>query len=140
MNRRQIVIDTNVLVSGLRSRRGAAFRLLGLVGLEKFDLHVSVSLVVEYEAVLKSGVISLTAQAIDDVIDYLCSVASHVKVFYLWRPFLRDPKDDMLLELAVAAGCDTIVTYNGKDFAGSDQFNVRILTPKEFLDEIGELA
>ncbi len=94
----------------------------------------------EYEAVLKRGITSLTDQAIDDVIDYLCSVADHVKVFFLWRPFLKDPKDDMLLELAVAAGCDTIVTYNGKDFVGSDQFDVRILTPKAFLDEIGELA
>lgn len=61
------------------------------------------------------------------------------KVYYLWRPFLSDPKDDMVLELGVSAGCDIIVTYNKADFEGVKQFGIRILTAQEFLQEIGEL-
>jgi predicted nucleic acid-binding protein len=69
----------------------------------------------------------------------LCSVANRRKVYYLWRPFLRDPKDDMVLELAVSAGCEIIVTYNKDDFEGVGQFGVRVMTAQEFLQKIGEL-
>jgi predicted nucleic acid-binding protein len=62
-----------------------------------------------------------------------------IGVFFLWRPFLRDPKDDMLLELAVAAGCDAIVSYNKRDLAGVKDFGLKVYTPKEFLARIGEL-
>jgi len=65
--------------------------------------------------------------------------AQRRKVYYLWRPFLADPKDDMILELAVSAGCDVIVTYNKNDFIGVHQFGIRVLTAQEFLREIGEL-
>jgi predicted nucleic acid-binding protein len=60
------------------------------------------------------------------------------KVFFLWRPLLKDPKDDMVLEVAVAAGCTRIVTFNGKDFAGAQRFGIKVLTPQAFLAEIGE--
>ncbi|MCI0332101.1 MAG: PIN domain-containing protein [Planctomycetes bacterium] len=81
--------------------------------------------------------LGLTYQDIDWTLDYLCSVAGLHDVFYLWRPFLPDPEDDMLLELAVEAGCNRIVTYNLKDFDGIDQFGLRAVRPNEFLTEIG---
>ena len=59
-------------------------------------------------------------------------------MFYLWRPTLRDSNDDLVLELAVAADCDAIVTFNQRDFAGVEQFGLRVVTPGEFLKEIGE--
>ena len=59
--------------------------------------------------------------------------------FYLWRPFLRDPNDDMVVEAAVTGGCDSIVTFNSRDFAGVEQFRIRVMTPREFLFEFGEL-
>ena len=62
------------------------------------------------------------------------------EIFFLWRPFLRDPRDDMVLELAVEAECDAILTYNQRDFAGVEQFGLRANTPKEFLQEIGEIG
>jgi len=141
MRLHQIVIDTNVLVAALRSRRGASYRLLRLVDGGKFTIHVSVPLVLEYEDVAKRLLedILLTEQDIDDILDYLCAIANRHQVFYLWRPFLRDPKDDMVLELAVAADCDFIVTFNKRDFHGADRFGLRVVTPKEFLVEIGEL-
>ena len=141
MERRQIVLDTNVLIAALRSRRGASFRLLSLVGTSSaFELNLSVPLVLEYEEVAKRPglVVGLSAEEVDAVIDYLCSVSNRREVFFLWRPFLKDPKDDMVLELAVAAGADTIVTFNQKDFAGSETFGLRAVTPQVFLQEIGE--
>ena len=76
---------------------------------------------------------------IDSILDYLCQVSNLHQIFYLWRPFLSDPKDDMVLELAVAAQCEFIVTFNKDDFKGVEQFGIRIVTPHEFLKMIGEL-
>jgi putative PIN family toxin of toxin-antitoxin system len=141
MGKRQIVIDTNVIVSALRSRRGASYRLLSLIESEKFEVNISVPLVVEYEDASKRliGEIPLTASDIDDLIDYICKTANRWLIYYLWRPLLKDPKDDMILELAITAACDAIVTYNKSDFQGSDRFGIRLITPKEFLEEIREL-
>ncbi len=135
----EIVIDTNILVAGLRSNRGAAFRLLQLVGTGRFEINLSVPLLLEYEDVLTRGTPSLSVSkaVIDAVLDFHCTVARHHQIFFLWRPFLRDPKDDFVLELAVKAGCDTIVTYNKHDFVGVEQFNLRVLDAGEFLLQIG---
>ena len=111
------------------------------VGKGLFDINISVPLVLEYEKSAKSliGEIKLSASDIDDIIDYICSVAARWKIFYLWRPLLKDPKDDMVLELAVASKSDYIVTYNIKDFEGSQLFGIRVLTAKQFLKKIGGL-
>ncbi len=127
-----IVLDTNVLVTALKSSRGASFRLLSLVEHDLFTLHVSTPLVTEYEAVLKRGLTSLLAEEIDDVIDYLCSKAVLDKIFYLWRPVLKDPDDDFVLELAVKANA-TIVTWSVADFKRAARFGVDVMTPREFL-------
>lgn len=94
---------------------------------------------VEYEDVAKrlTTETALSTQDVDDIIDYLCSVAHLQEIHFLWRPFLKDPKDDHVLELAVEAGCDVIVTHNVKDFAGSEQFGVEVLRPAEYLESIG---
>lgn len=137
----QIVIDTNVLVAALRSKRGASYHLLSLLGDRRFEINVSVPLVLEYEKAAR-GLIrrgGLSARDIDDILDYICAVSHHRNIFYLWRPFLRDPKDDMVLELAVVAQCDFIITYNKRDFRGIQQFGIEALGPKEFLEKIGEL-
>jgi predicted nucleic acid-binding protein len=141
VNGPRIVLDTCVLVSALRSRRGASFRLLELIDSGRFEVCVSVPLVLEYEEVCKRlpGVTPLTEADVGSVLDYVCRVAHHQPVFYLWRPFLDDADDDMVLELAVAAGGCRIVTHNVRDFHGSDQFGVRVLTPQELLRELGEI-
>jgi putative PIN family toxin of toxin-antitoxin system len=137
----QIVIDTNVLVAGLRSRRGSAFRLLTLVGTGQFDIHLSVPLVLEYEEVLLRELphLQVTRGAVEDLMDFHCSVATCHPIFFLWRPFLSDPGDDMILELAVKAGCEFIVTYNTRDFAGVEQFGLRVIEPGAFLQHLGAL-
>ena len=113
-----------------------------LLGSGKFDIHLSVPLVLEYEAVAKrfaGGNRQLTIADVDDILDYVCSVGYRHRVYYLWRPFLSDPKDDMVLELAVSASCDLIVTYNRADFVGIEQFGIRTMTAQEFLRRIGVL-
>ena len=137
----QIVIDANVLVSALRSNRGASFRLLRLLGDSRFEISVSVFLVIEYEKAAKRTVRrgGLSARDVDGILDFICAVARHREIYYLWRPFLRDPKDDMVLESAVAGGCDFIVTYNQRDLTGAEEFGIGVLTPKEFLHRIGDL-
>jgi len=87
----------------------------------------------------QASVLGLSHSDIDDLLDYLCSVANLREIFFLWRPFLRDPRDDMVLELAVESECDAILTYNQRDFAGIEAFGIRVITPREFLKEIGEI-
>jgi putative PIN family toxin of toxin-antitoxin system len=137
----QIVIDTNVIVAGLRSRRGSAFQLLSLIDTEQFDIHLSVPLVLEYTEVLIRELpnLYLNRDEVDDLIDFYCAVGMHHEIFFLWRPFLRDPKDEMILELAVKAGCESIITYNTRDFTGVEQFGLKLLEPSEFLRLIGKL-
>jgi predicted nucleic acid-binding protein len=77
---------------------------------------------------------------VHDLLDYFCSVGKHQEVYYLWRPYLRDAKDDLFLEAAVAGNCDAIITYNRRDFGGAEKFGVEILTPGEFLRQIGGLS
>lgn len=140
---RRIVIDTNVLVAAMRSDLGAAHKLVSLVGnTSKFEIYISVPLTLEYEEVLsRRDVVPFASQLeIYRFINALCSVAVPCEIFYLWRPQLRDPDDEMLVELAMAGGCDTVVTYNRRDFVGTERLGLRILSPKQFLKEIGELS
>ena len=135
----RVVLDTNVLVAALRSRRGASFELISRLGSGAFEIAISVSLVLEYEAALlrHAAVPHLSEKDIRDFVDYVCEGAIHQEIFFLWRPFLRDPGDDFVLELAVAAGCEAIVTHNVRDFRGADKWNVRVLPPGAFLQDLG---
>jgi predicted nucleic acid-binding protein len=107
---------------------------------ERFKVSISVPLVFEYEDAIKrnKSKIRLSESDIEVVLDYICLVAEHRKIFYLWRPFLKDPKDDMILEIAVETESNFIITFNKKDFEGIDKFNLKVATPKEFLKIIGE--
>jgi predicted nucleic acid-binding protein len=134
----RVVLDTSVLVSALRSRRGASFELLSRLGSGIYEVAVSVPLVLEYEAALLRhvAVSPLTDDDVRALIDYVCDVAVQQEVFFLWRPLLRDPSDDLILELAVAARCEAVVTHNVRDFRGAEKFGVRIMTPGSFLQQI----
>lgn len=125
------VLDTSVLVAGLRSRRGASFQLIQAIRGGKLKISVSVALVLEYESVLlRPGLIpGFVKEEIHRILDAFCLFAMHQKVFFAWRPFLGDPNDDLVLELAVAASCPYIITHNLSDFAGSDSLGVRVISP-----------
>jgi putative PIN family toxin of toxin-antitoxin system len=134
----RIILDTNVLVAALRSRRGASFALLSLVGSGRFELSLSVPLVFEYEDVLRREELGIDQAGAEAVIDYLCSQAFRNNIYFLWRPYLRDAKDDMVLEAAVTGQCSHIITFNTKDFVGIDKFGLEALWPGDFLKLLGE--
>ncbi|MBV5304858.1 MAG: putative toxin-antitoxin system toxin component, PIN family [Chlorobium sp.] len=136
-----IVLDTNVIIAALRSKRGASYKLLSLVGTHQFEIHDSVALILEYEDVIqrhREG-LGLSNKEVSIFIDTLCSMAHHHKIYFIWRPFLTDPNDELVLELAVSAQCEYIVTHNIKDFRGTEKFSIRAITPKEFLQIIREV-
>lgn len=138
----KIVIDTNVLFTALRSSRGASYKLVSLLPSGRFSIAISVPLIIEYEDVLRRGKLpsSISEKDISDFLDFLCYVGYRQDIFFLWRPFLPDSSDDLVLEVAVAGACDAIITYNKRHFKNVEKFGLRILDPKEFLSEIGVIS
>ena len=132
------VLDTSALVAGLRSKRGASFQILQAIRAGEIRIAVSVALLLEYESVLlRPGLIPhFTAQAIGRIVDGLCLLVDHQEVFFAWRPFLSDPDDDLVLELAVASSAPFIITHNIADFHRSDSLGVRAITPATALNMI----
>ncbi|MCC5827336.1 MAG: putative toxin-antitoxin system toxin component, PIN family [Alkalimonas sp.] len=132
----KVVIDTNVLVAALRSQHGASHQLLLELTSDWFKPAVSVPLFLEYEAVLKRpGLIpNLVPADIDNVLNYLLTKAQLCQIYYLWRPCLKDPQDDMVLELAVQSQSQFIVTFNVRDFKRSATFGIKPITPQQLLE------
>ena len=99
------ILDTSVLVAGLRSNRGASFQIIHAIRAGDLKISVSVPLVLEYEAFLhRPGIIpGFSPKEISQILDAFCLMVQHQKVFFAWRPFLKDSNDDLVLELAVAA-------------------------------------
>ena len=137
-----IVIDTNVIIAAQRSQRGASAKLISLVGTGLFEIHLSIPLVLEYEDVLARNrtTLGLSQDDVADLVDAFCALSTHhEKIHFRWRPFLPDRDDEFILDLAVVAQVDYIITYNKKDFAGVERFGIKISDPKTFLQEIGEI-
>jgi putative PIN family toxin of toxin-antitoxin system len=134
----RIVMDTNVLFAAMRSRRGASFKLLSLIGYGEFEISLSVPLCFEYEDVAARQE-RIPAAARRVLLKHVIRSAELHQIRFLWRPLLPDPKDDLLLEVAVQSHASVIVTYNKRHFLAAPQFGIRVLDPLEFLKEIGVL-
>ncbi len=135
----EIVIDTNVIIASLKSKRGASYKLLNLINSKKFNINVSVPLIYEYEQVIADKIPKLSKNDITDYIDAICKLSNRHNIYYLWRPQLKDPKDEMVLELAIKSKSKYIITYNKIDFKNAKKFGVHVLDAREFLKKIGEL-
>ena len=136
----RVVIDTNVIVSALRSQRGASALLLSMLGRGLFEVDISVPLALEYEDALlrKRDELGLSANDVVELVDSLCAVARrHDRIYFKWWPMLPDERDEHILDLAVKAQCDAIITYNVRDFSGVERFGIRAIDPQTFLREIG---
>ena len=132
----RVVLDTSVLVAASKSRLGASFHLLSLLPHQDFEFAISVALYTEWQAVLTRPEHippNSTAENALAFLRYLASVAHLQDVHFLWRPFLRDPDDDMVLECAVASGSQFIVTHNVKDFKRAPELKVQAVTLSELL-------
>jgi len=137
----RVVLDTSVLVAGLRSQLGASNRVLRAVAERRCVPLVTTAVFLEYESVLLRPEQRLaTAMSPEDIEGFLAALASTaepVEVNFLWRPQLRDPADELVLEAAVNGRAAAIVTHNVTDFrSGANRFGVATLTPAEFLKEL----
>lgn len=141
----RIVIDTNVLVTALCNQNGASHLLIRWVLADKIALLASPALWLEYEAVVKRPHIRLrhgiSLENIDIVLDTLAAHVEPVHLNYLWRPQLRDQNDEMVLETALNAGADALVTFNTKDFAAAaERFALKLVTPAECITLTGDIS
>jgi len=135
----RVVLDTSVLVAAARSRRGASYALISSIPTPEFQPCLSVGLYAEWQEVLSRQENLPPGRTAEDVLRFLRYLASQAhlqNIHFLWRPFLRDADDDMILELAFAGGCRYIITHNVKDFHGSERLGVSALRPREFLNMI----
>ena len=133
------MIDTNVIVTGLRSQKGAAFRVLRGVSSGLINPVVSQALFLEYEDVLmRPGMLPshMPHQAVDRFLSAFLLASELQEIFFMWRPSLPDPQDEFVLELAVASGCIPIITNNLKDFLPASKFGVKVMTPRELLSKL----
>jgi putative PIN family toxin of toxin-antitoxin system len=139
----RLVVDTNVIVSAMRSPRGASAALLIAARRGRITLVANVALALEYEATcrlpehrLASG---LDLDQVGIFVDAVIAMADPVESHFIWRPQLRDPGDELVLEAAVNGHADAIVTFNLRDFGTVPQrFGIELLMPAEALRRIGK--
>jgi putative PIN family toxin of toxin-antitoxin system len=137
---KRVVLDTNILVAGLRSRNGASFGVLSLVADRVIIPLVTTTLFLEYEAVLKRpelrGMTNLSVADMELFLRELAALAKPVDVHFSWRPQSSDPADEMVLEAAVNGHADALITHNLKDLAeAAARFGIPAVLPGVFLQE-----
>ena len=135
-----VVVDTNVLLSGLISSKGYSFRLLEQMFNKQVDYLMSLKLLCEYREVLlrheNMKKIPLSLSEIESVLALIVQNGVYQDVYYRWRPNLQDEDDNFIMELAIAGHAESIVTFNKKDFLMAElKFNFSLLSPREFLKE-----
>src|SRR3984893_5018131 len=138
---RRIVLDTSVVVAGLRTQLGAGNAVLRLVATRRLVALATPPLFLEYEDVLKRPeqrlAHGLTPEAIDEFLAELAALVQPVEVHFLWRPQGRDPNDEMVLEAAINGQAEVLVTYNVADFAlAGERFAIPIVRPADLLKKV----
>jgi len=133
----RVVFDTSVLVAAARSRNGASFQLLSMLPSPRFELALTIPMYTEWQSVMTRAEHMPPGASVDltmRYLRYLASMAHLQDVHFLWRPFLSDPDDDMVLECAVASGSQFIVTHNIRDFRRVEELKVQAIKPADFLN------
>jgi len=134
-----VTLDTNIIYQALRSSGGASFFILQQVRERKIQIALSVPLFEEYEDVLKRekslNDLEMDVEDIDKILRFIAYVGKPYKSYFLFRPNLKDEKDNMVVELAIASQSDYLVTSNVKDFDNAELTfdQLRVVTPAEFV-------
>jgi putative PIN family toxin of toxin-antitoxin system len=138
----RVVLDADLLIAALRSRQGASAAWLRAALRREVEMLASVPLMLQYEATVSPpehvAAVGLNVAELSEVLDAIAAVATPVTVSYLWRPFLRDPDDELVLETAVNGRADLLLTFNERDFAGAERFAVRSIRPGPALRQLLE--
>ena len=137
----RVVADTDVIVAAMRSPSGASAAILRAARLERITLLVSVPLAMEYEAICSEAehrlAAGLSEREVEVFLDAVLAMAEPVRTHFLWRPQLRDPGDEMVLEAAVNGRADVLITFNLRDFGTVPaRFGVDVITPREAIERI----
>ena len=137
------MLDTDAVVAAMRSPAGASAAILRAAREEKVTLLVGVPLAIEYESVCRKPEHRLAAglsdRQVDIFLDAVLAMCEPVETHFLWRPQLRDPNDEMVLEAAVNGQADALVTFNRRDFGTvPERFGVAVLLPREALARINQ--
>jgi len=137
----RVVLDTDVVVAGMRSPTGASAALLRAAREGHVTLVLTVALAMEYESVCSRAEHRMASGLSDIEIDIfltaLIALAEPVETHFLWRPQLRDPGDEMVLEAAVNGRANALVTFNVRHFgAVPSHFGIEVLRPKEAIRRI----
>lgn len=137
----RLTVDTNVLVAAMRNRNGPSFALMQLIRRGFAVMYCSPALFLEYEDVLKRPeqlkVAGLLVSDVDAILNELAGLIAPVTTHYQWRPQLRDPANEMVLEAAVNAQAHAIVTYNLRDFSPALRFGIPVLNPQQTFKQFG---
>jgi putative PIN family toxin of toxin-antitoxin system len=134
----RVVLDTNIIVTGLRSSEGASAEVLRQLRYKNIQLVATPALFLEYEDVLKRPeqilATGLKNVEIDGFLSVLSGLVEPVELNFRWRPQLTDPDDEMFLEAAVNGKVDALVSFNERDFMPSCRmFGLTVMRPQELL-------
>ena len=137
----RLVLNTATIVAAIRSGAGASRRLLTAALERRFTLLASVPLMIEYQAMMtRPEHLTASGLSADDVsvlLDAAAAVVEPVRLAFLWRPAVRDPDDDMVLEAAVNGQADAIVTFNRRHFAtAARRFGLKVILPAQALEDM----
>jgi len=138
----RVVFDTNVLVAAFRSRTGASYKLISMMPDKRFQPAVSLTLYFEYLEVLLRPKNIVPGKTVGNALNFIrrfLAFSHRQRVHFSWRPTLRDPDDDFVLELAIASQSSYIVTFNKTDFGNINLFGLEAVSPAEFLRVIEDL-
>ena len=140
----RLVLDTDVIVAAMRSPKGASAAILTAVRRDRvIQLLMTIPLALEYEATCSRAehrlAAGLSERGVNVFLDAIMAMAEPVKTHFLWRPQLRDPGDEMVLEAAVNGRADALVTFNLRHFeVAAAAFGLEVLLPREVIRRIRE--
>lgn len=140
MKRCRVILDTNVILSAMRSQTGASHRLLLTIGHPRWQSVITPALMYEYEDVARrpGNAPGLSPRDITNILDLIFQQSHRQLVWFSWRPLSSDPGDDAILEAAIAGGCDYVVSFNERHLRAAKEFGIEVVKPVELLKRIGE--